>query len=68
MSCSTKITATFSPASAAITRSISGNFSSEETPEVGSSRSSTRGWLTSAMAMSINLRTPPGSCSTGWSA
>ena len=41
--------------------SIIGNFSSAETPLVGSSSSSSLGRAVSAMAMSSSLRTPPGS-------
>ena len=41
--------------------SIIGNFSSAETPLVGSSSSSSLGAPVSAIAMSSSLRTPPGS-------
>ena len=44
--------------------SIIGNFSSADTPLVGSSSSSSLGWPVNAMAMSSSLRTPPGSSAT----
>ena len=44
--------------------SIIGNFSSADTPLVGSSSSSSFGRTVSAIAMSSSLRTPPGSSTT----
>ena len=64
MSCSTNSTVIACRPSAVITMSIIGNFSSADTPLVGSSSSSSLGWPVSAIAMSSSLRTPPGSSAT----
>ncbi len=65
MSCSTKSTVTFSARMAPSTRSMRANFSSAETPLVGSSRSRILGFTASAMAMSSSLRIPSGSTEAG---
>ena len=68
MSCSTKITVTPAARAAPITTSMMANFSSAETPLVGSSSSSSRERLDSAMATSSSLRMPSGSNPAGCAA